>query len=140
LQIHVAHRALEHTGVSAHKDAALESLGPEAKTGAIPIEQLQVVAAAVDEDVQAARQRILLKNVLHERVESREGFPHVNGALVQIHAYVPVGEEHQPRRSRSATPPPSSSSTSQSDVEAIAGSSMKPEASAVRSRRSLRCQ
>lgn len=72
------------------KPPLLEALREQAESRPIPVHELQVVAAAVDEDVQGSRQRILPERVLHQPHESVERLPHVDR--------VTIGEDPPDRR------------------------------------------
>jgi len=60
---------------SSYETASFELFGEEHEAGSIPSENLHVVAAAVDEEVEIAGIRVLIsKDLLHQREQPLKGF------------------------------------------------------------------
>ncbi len=79
------------------------------KAGAVPVEHLHLRRAAIDEDEQSAVQRILTEFLARQRVETVEGFAHVDRAAIDMHPDLAFGEEHQWRTRCRTRPSPRSS-------------------------------
>ncbi|CAM4189088.1 hypothetical protein ROSA5918_25545 [Roseateles saccharophilus] len=109
LQSRAVHLAVHQTVPAADESASLQPLGPHAPTAAVEVQHLDLRASPIDEGEQRTVQRVLLQPVARQRAQAVVGLPHVHRLAIQPDADVSVGEEHQPRATRSVTPPPRSS-------------------------------
>ena len=66
--------------------ALLQPLVPEGESVAVPVEALEQVAAAVDENEEGPGKRISIHPRAHQPAQSIEGFSHVAGIAIQIDA------------------------------------------------------
>jgi hypothetical protein len=92
--------------VVARKDesAMLEPLREQAETGAVPEEELEQVAPAIEEHVEAPRERVLPQGPLHETQESVERPAHVHRVAVGQDPPRVATEEHAHPPSRAVVP------------------------------------
>ncbi len=86
----------------------LETLRPHAKAGSVEVQNADLGSTAIDEREQVSRQRVLMHDVLGQRIETVEREPHVDRLPVQKHAYLAFREEHQRLVMVTTMPPPRS--------------------------------
>src|ERR1035437_1469820 len=78
-----------------HETTLLESLGPHAKTRAIPVEDFHLRRTAVDEDEQTTAQGIQAQSLARQRIEAVKRLAHINRLAVKMNPDLAFGEEHQ---------------------------------------------
>ena len=66
------------------------ALVPNAEAVLIPKEDLEMIARAIEEEKQIARQRVLLKDLLHTPHEAIETVMHIRGRRAQENPHVGV--------------------------------------------------
>lgn len=89
------HFATRDVGPVADKPALFQTLGPHAQAAAVEVQDTDSGGTAVDEREQVSGQRILVHDVLGQRVESIERQSHVDRLPVKEDAYPAFREEHQ---------------------------------------------
>src|SRR5690606_31611398 len=112
LQARPIHLSRAHRAPVADEAARLQALRPQTEAAAIEIQHADLRAAAVDEHIQPAVQRILTQSLPDQRLQSIERAAQVSWLTVQIHPHLTFRKKHQPRESCNTTPPPNSSRSS----------------------------
>jgi hypothetical protein len=67
-----------------NKHMLFQTLLPQAKSIAVPVQNLDHIAAAVAKNKQVAGKRVLLQTVLDQNRQPIDGFSHVRAAYCQI--------------------------------------------------------
>jgi hypothetical protein len=102
----------------------LETLCEQTESSAVPGDELQIRAALIEEDVQAAREHVLLPIALHECDKAIDRLPQIDSAPVRHDASRFGSEEHgsaPQHRSRARRPSGSSISKVQAPVASAGG-------------------
>ena len=94
----------------------LQALGSDAEPARLEAQNLAQRPPAVDEDVPAARQRIVTEVLPHQGLKAVKGLAHVGGIAGKPHAAPRPASQHQDFRRRRTVPSPKASSTSQAAV------------------------
>src|SRR6185312_4546476 len=133
LQCRPVHLARTHLRPVRDKPACLETLRPDAKSGAVEIQDAHLHTAPVDEHIQRAIQRVAMQALSHQGLQTIERLPHVAGLTVQAHPDLALRKEHQLRTSCSRTPWPNSRRISNRErPDPSAPNSIKPDEGASR--------
>lgn len=93
--------------------ALLQSLGPDAESTAIKVENLELRLAPIDEDKEIPAERVFAEQVFSHGRQACEGAAHIRGFGVEPDLDLGFGKKHQRVRTRSTTPGPSSNTTCQ---------------------------
>lgn len=124
LQSRPLHLARSYLAPVADEAPRLQALTPDAKTGAVEIQNLHLSGSPRYEHKQIPAQWVRLQSLSRQCMQPRKGLAHIARMSVQMDADLSFRKEHQPRTKCSSTPPPSSSRTSKRE---------RPEPSAPRS-------
>src|SRR3990172_5951531 len=76
------------------KTSSLQSLRPDAKTRAVPVQDLHHVPTAVEEHKQMARGRLLPEHRFGQRYQAGKALPHVRRVFGEVHLGVERGGNH----------------------------------------------
>src|SRR5271157_3716409 len=82
-------------GLGEAEGAAFQAFGPEGVTVAVPVEDLEPIAATIDEDEEMSGERILTDDLLGHRGQAVEGAAHVGGLRAEVDTDGGREAEHQ---------------------------------------------